>query len=46
MQPGYVPWAYADTQRLEDAVGHKPVMEIEEGIIRFVDWCCEWIAYL
>lgn len=38
MQPGDVERTYADTQRLEDAVGYKPITSIEEGITRFVEW--------
>lgn len=38
MQPGDVERTYADTSRLEDKVGYKPQMEIEEGIGRFADW--------
>lgn len=38
MQPGDVKRTYADTQRLEDEVGYKPQMEIEEGIAKFVEW--------
>lgn len=42
MQPGDVPRTYADTQRLEQVVGYKPSMEIEEGMSRFVSWYKEW----
>jgi len=38
MQPGDVERTYADTARLEETVGYKPEMEIEEGIARFVEW--------
>jgi len=38
MQPGDVERTYADTSRLEDKVGYKPQMEIEEGIGNFVAW--------
>jgi len=38
MQPGDVVRTYADTDRLEAAVGYKPAMEIEEGMARFVEW--------
>src|SRR5690554_1828591 len=38
MQPGDVVRTYADTERLENVVGYKPTMEIEEGIARFVRW--------
>ncbi len=36
MQAGDVSRTYADTQRLEEIVGYKPAMEIEEGIARFM----------
>jgi len=42
MQPGDVERTYADTSRLEDKVGYKPQMEIDEGIARFVRWYREW----
>ena len=38
MQPGDVERTYADTTRLEAAVGYKPQTEIEHGIQQFVDW--------
>lgn len=38
MQPGDVERTYADTARLEEAVGYKPKTEIESGIQQFVDW--------
>lgn len=38
MQPGDVERTYADTARLESAVGYKPQTEIEEGIAKFVEW--------
>ena len=38
MQPGDVERTYADTARLEAAVGYKPAMDIETGMKRFVDW--------
>lgn len=38
MQPGDVERTYADTKRLEAAVGYKPQTEIEHGIQQFVDW--------
>ncbi|MFD1007284.1 NAD-dependent epimerase [Oceanisphaera ostreae] len=38
MQPGDVERTYADTTRLETAVGYKPQTEIEHGIQQFVDW--------
>lgn len=38
MQPGDVERTYADTSRLEYAVGYKPQTEIEDGIAKFVEW--------
>lgn len=38
MQPGDVERTYADTARLEAAVGYKPKTEIEDGIAKFVEW--------
>jgi UDP-glucuronate 4-epimerase len=38
MQPGDVPRTFADTTALEDAVGYKPVMNIEAGMLKFVSW--------
>lgn len=38
MQPGDVERTYADTDRLEDAVGYKPQMDIETGMHNFVQW--------
>lgn len=38
MQPGDVERTYADTDRLEAAVGYKPKMDIETGIRNFVEW--------
>jgi len=38
MQPGDVERTYADTDRLETAVGYKPKMDIETGMSNFVEW--------
>ncbi len=38
MQPGDVERTYADTERLEAAVGYKPKMDIETGMKNFVEW--------
>lgn len=38
MQPGDVERTYADTERLELAVGYKPRMDIETGMKYFVEW--------
>ena len=42
MQPGDVERTYVDTSRLEEKVGYKPQMEIEEGIAKFVEWYRNW----
>src|SRR5699024_5224015 len=42
MQPGDVERTYADTARLEEAVGYKPATEIEEGIAKFEQWYREY----
>ena len=42
MQPGDVERTYADTNRLETAVGYKPQTPIEQGIQKFVDWYKEY----
>ncbi len=38
MQSGDVPETYADVTALEDAVGYRPQIGIDEGIRRFVTW--------
>jgi UDP-glucuronate 4-epimerase len=38
MQPGDVPATYADIEELEDAVGFRPRVGIEEGVRRFTEW--------
>lgn len=38
MQPGDVYTTYADTTRLERAVGYKPTTTLDQGIERFVAW--------
>src|SRR5699024_523707 len=42
MQPGDVERTYADTARLEAAVGYKPQTSIEHGIQQFVNWYREY----
>ena len=42
MQPGDVERTYADTTRLEEAIGYKPQTKIEYGIQQFVDWYKEY----
>ncbi len=38
LQPGDVPYTYADTSDLMNDVGYKPDTSVEVGIQRFVDW--------
>jgi UDP-glucuronate 4-epimerase len=38
MQPGDVEATRADVSRLERTVGYRPVVTVEEGIRRFVEW--------
>lgn len=38
MQDGDVPITYADTRRLQDAIGFAPSTSLAEGMQRFVDW--------
>lgn len=38
IQPGDVPATYASTDRLQQAVGFKPHMPLEEGLQKFADW--------
>uniref|UniRef100_UPI004047EAA9 NAD-dependent epimerase n=1 Tax=Shewanella baltica TaxID=62322 RepID=UPI004047EAA9 len=38
MQPGDVHSTWADTSDLFDAVGYKPLMDINTGVMQFVDW--------
>jgi UDP-glucuronate 4-epimerase len=38
MQKGDVPVTYADIDSLESAVGYRPMIEIEEGVDKFVAW--------
>lgn len=42
MQPGDVVCTYADTNRLQQDFGYKPVTSVEEGIRRFYEW---YVAY-
>ena len=44
MQPGDVERTYADTDRLEAAVGYKPQMDIETGMRNFVNWYKDYHA--
>ena len=38
LQPGDVPYTYADTTDLANDVGYKPDTKIEDGIARYVEW--------
>lgn len=38
MQPGDVEKTYADTSKLEKFIHYKPTTNLEEGIVRFIDW--------
>lgn len=42
MQPGDVPATYADTSKLVQFVGCKPITSIEAGISTFVEWFKTW----
>lgn len=44
MQPGDVLSTYADTTELEQAVGFKPSTSIEEGLMKFAEWYCEYFG--
>jgi UDP-glucuronate 4-epimerase len=41
MQPGDVPITYADTAELENVVGYKPKISLEEGVKNFAHWYLE-----
>lgn len=45
MQPGDVPGTYASTAKLEQAVGFKPSISIEDGLMRFAEWFKEYYGY-
>ena len=38
MQPGDVSRTYADTSKLQRAVGYKPRFGLHDGIRRFAEW--------
>ncbi|MEE4303034.1 MAG: NAD-dependent epimerase [Wenzhouxiangella sp.] len=42
LQPGDVPDTEADVSALEDAIGCKPVVPVEAGVKRFVEWYREY----
>ena len=38
LQPGDVPDTVADVSELQNVVGYKPRVTVEEGVRKFVDW--------
>jgi UDP-glucuronate 4-epimerase len=46
LQPGDVPETWADTRKLEAAVGYRPVTPIEVGVQRFIVWFRDYYAQL
>lgn len=38
LQPGDVPDTFADSSALENMVGYKPSVSVDEGVKQFVDW--------
>jgi UDP-glucuronate 4-epimerase len=38
MQLGDVPATWADTRELENVVGYKPKVSLEEGVKKFAEW--------
>ena len=38
LQPGDVPDTEADVSDLVSNVGYRPVVPVEQGVARFVDW--------
>jgi UDP-glucuronate 4-epimerase len=45
MQPGDVRSTYADTRRLDAAVGFSPSTPLEEGLARFAEWFKRYYGY-
>jgi UDP-glucuronate 4-epimerase len=45
MQDGDVPATAADTTRLHDATGFKPMTEVETGIAKFVEWYLDYYKH-
>ena len=45
MQPGDVLGTCADSSDLERAVGFRPNTSIEDGTLRFVEWCRTYYGY-
>lgn len=42
MQPGDVPYTYADVEDLAADVGYRPVTPVETGVARFVEWYLDY----
>lgn len=42
LQPGDVPDTEADARALEEVIDYKPLVSVEEGVKRFVDWYREY----
>ncbi|WMW75430.1 NAD-dependent epimerase [Acinetobacter bereziniae] len=42
LQPGDVPDTFADSSALENMVGYKPSVSVDEGVKQFVDWYREF----
>jgi len=42
MQPGDVESTYASTQNLEDWIGYKPLVSINEGVNKFANWYLDY----
>ncbi len=38
MQPGDVPMTYADISKSQTMLGYRPLVSLEEGMDRFIDW--------
>jgi UDP-glucuronate 4-epimerase len=42
MQPGDVTATYADISRIQALTGYQPQVQLEDGLVRFVDWHKAW----
>jgi UDP-glucuronate 4-epimerase len=42
MQPGDVTDTFASADLLERLTGYRPATPVEEGVGKFVEWCCEY----
>jgi UDP-glucuronate 4-epimerase len=38
MQPGDVPTTFANTQKLKNAIGYSPKINIHQGVNQFLNW--------